>query len=326
MAGEWATTPQENTLTHQIPKIQAVILLLERKGKSPLTIETYRKALLGLAQHANLDDTTQTEITIARYKKTNPFTHCLSDKEVSNRWKSQLCTAYRHYCKYYNIQWEMPIYKHDQRGIQPPSDEKVALLIGASHATMNLKIDISAQTGLRPIEIQGEKGLRVKDIHFDQNTITANNTKGCNARPPMKITEQLNAKLQTYITQKNLKAENLLFPAHAETYGDYFRRFKKTLATRLKDTTIESIRLYDLRHYYITKQLRRTQNAEIVRQMVGHKNLNTTQKYLHMMTNTSGEWIVEGTTDKERVKQLLKEDFTYQLTTPDGTMMFRKLK
>jgi hypothetical protein len=37
-------------------------------------------------------------------------------------------------------------------------------------------------------------------------------------------------------------------------------------------------------------------------------------------------WIVEGTTDKERAKQLLAADFTYQLTTPDGTMQFKKLK
>jgi site-specific recombinase XerD len=200
------------------------------------------------------------------------------------------------------------------------------MFLGAAHGTMNLKIDISAQTGLRPIEIQGDKGLRVKDIYPDQKTITAINTKGCNARPPLKISEQLCAKLQTYITENNLKSQDLLFPAQAETYGDYFRRFKKTLTKRLKDPTIEAIRLYDLRHYYITKQLRRTQNAEIVRQIVGHKRLNTTQKYLHLLAGTCGEWIVEGTTDKERAKQLLQEDFQYQLTTPDGTMLFRKPK
>ncbi len=78
--------------------------------------------------------------------------------------------------------------------------------------------------------------------------------------------------------------------------------------------------------HYVTKQLRRCQNAEIVRQIVGHKHLNTTQKYMHLLAGTNGEWIVEGTTDKERAKQLLVEDFTYQLTTPDGYMMFRKPK
>ena len=74
------------------------------------------------------------------------------------------------------------------------------------------------------------------------------------------------------------------------------------------------------------KQFPRCQNAETVRQIVGHKKLDATKKYMHLLANTNGEWIVEGTTDKERAKQLLTADFTYQLTTPDGTMLFKKAK
>jgi hypothetical protein len=96
------------------------------------------------------------------------------------------------------------------------------------------------------------------------------------------------------------------------------------LAKKLSDPSIKSIRLYDLRHAYITKQLRRTQNAETVRIIVGHKKLNTTQKYLHLLGGNSGEWIVEGTTDKNRAMQLIAADFIYVATTPDGTMMFKK--
>jgi len=68
------------------------------------------------------------------------------------------------------------------------------------------------------------------------------------------------------------------------------------------------------------------QNTEMVRIVMGHKQLNTTQKYMHLLNIDNGEWMVEGTTDKERAKELLKADFTYQLTTPDGTMIFRKPK
>jgi integrase len=101
---------------------------------------------------------------------------------------------------------------------------------------------------------------------------------------------------------------------------------RNRLAEKLKDPTIKGIRLYDLRHHYITKQLRKIQNAEFVRQIVGHKRLDPTQKYFHLLANTNGEWIVEGTSDKERAKQLLASDFNYQLTTPDGTMPFKKAK
>ena len=60
--------------------------------------------------------------------------------------------------------------------------------------------------------------------------------------------------------------------------------------------------------------------------MVGHKNLNTTQKYCHLAINETGEWIVEQTNDKQRSKELLIQDFTYQFTTPDGYMTFKKAK
>jgi len=48
---------------------------------------------------------------------------------------------------------------------------------------------------------------------------------------------------------------------------------------------------------------------------------------MHILASyQSGEWIVEATNDRKRAEELLKADFTYQLTTPDGYMLFRKAK
>ncbi|MGA3191143.1 MAG: site-specific integrase [Candidatus Bathyarchaeia archaeon] len=200
------------------------------------------------------------------------------------------------------------------------------MFVASAKGTLSLKIDISNQTGLRPIEVQGEKGLHAKDIHPDQKTITARITKGCNARPPLPISPELTARLQTYITKNNLQPDDLLFKGSERRYGEHFRTFRNRLAKKLNDPTIKTIRLYDLRHAYATRQLRRTQNAETVRIIMGHKRLDTTQKYLHLLGLDNGEWIVEGTTDKKRAQELLTADFTYQLTTPDGTMLFKKPK
>jgi integrase len=200
------------------------------------------------------------------------------------------------------------------------------MFIASARGDLSTKIDLSVQTGLRPCEIQGEQGIEAKDIHPDPNTVTARIHKGCNARPPLTITPELTARLQAYIQRKNLKPTDRLFTGQSKLYGQAFRRFRNNLAKKLNDPTIHNIRLYDLRHFYCTKQLRRTQNTEIVRQIMGHKHLNTTQKCLHLLGYGNAEWIVEGTDDKKRAEQLLREDFQYQLTTPDGTMMFRKPK
>ena len=332
MAGKWATTPQIATLTRsfseQIPAIQNVILYLERKGRPATTITVYKKALLELAKRANLANTEDVETAIARYMKQNPITRQLTNKPASNRWKAQLCTAYAHYCKFHELKWEKPTYKIDQKGIQIPSPEKCLMLMASAHEPLSMKIDISTQTGLRPIEVDSDKGLKAKDIHFDTCTIVAVNTKGCNARPPMNISPELTARLRTYIAKHNLQPDDLLFNNKGtyHNYSDHFRRFKLRLAKKLNDPTIANIRLYDLRHYYITNKLKKIQNAEMVREIVGHKSLDTTQKYFHLLATQSGEWIVESTTDQKRADELLKQDFTYILTTPDGYMKFRKLK
>ena len=310
---------QHQPLTKAIPNIQNLLLHLERRDKAKNTLIAVAKNLKALAKRGNLENPEEIALAIARYIKQN-------GQPASNNYKSKLSDCYNHYCKFYKIQWEKPIYTPEEKGIQPPTNEKIQMLISAARNPLGLKIQISAETGLRPIEIQGEKGLKAKDIHPDQKTITAINTKRCNARPPMQITPELTTRLQTYITNHNLQPDDLLFTGQDRQYGKQFRIFRNKLAKKLNDPTIRTIRLYDLRHAYATKQLRRTQNAETVRILMGHKQLNTTQKYLHLLGIQNGEWEVEGTTDKERAKQLLQADFTYQLTTPDGTMLFKKAK
>jgi len=303
----------------QLPNIENLLLHLEGKGRSQSTRTAYEKNLKALAIRADLKDTKVVELVIARYKKKN-------GRPITNNYKSKLCDHYATYCKFYKIEWEKPIYTPEPTTIQPPTQEKITMRISSARLELSIKLDISAQTGLRPVEIQGDKGLQANNIHPDQNTITARITKGCNPRPPLPITKELTARLLDYITKHNIKPDEILFTGKAENYGKDYRVFRNRLAKKLQDPTLRTIRLYDLRHAYATKQLRRTQNAEIVRQLMGHKKLDTTQKYLHLLAGNNGEWIVEGTTDKKRAEELLANDFTYQLTTPDGTMLFKKPK
>jgi integrase len=317
-------SPADKTATQQyiniVPKLQAFILYLERIGIEERTRDVMLKMLKSLAKRADLGSTQEVATAINRFKKNN-------GQPASNAYKQRLVSTYNRYCKHEKLEWERPHYDREPTTMQPPTDEQVTIFLSGVRDPLSMKLEISAQTGLRPCEIQGEKGLQVKNVHLDQHTITARIHKRCNPRPPLKITPELTARLQAYITKHNLKNEDILFTGDSRTYGNHFRHAKKNLAKKLSRPELTKIRLYDLRHYYVTKQLRKTQNCEIVRQLVGHKHLNTTQTYLHLLADSnSGEWIVEGTTDKERAKELLKNDFTYQLTTPDGTMLFRKPK
>jgi len=303
----------------QLPSIEKLLLHLEGKGRSKNTVEAYKKNLKALAIRADLKDPEAVQLAIARYKKKD-------GRPVTNNYKSKLCDTYATYCKLHKIFWEKPTYTPEPTTIQPPTEAQCDMFVASAKGTLSICIDISRRTGFRPIEIYGEKGLQVNNIHPETNTITARITKGCNPRPPQNITPELMGRIQDYIRKHNLKGNDLLFTGNVKRYGEHFRRFRNKLAKKLNDPSIHNIRLYDLRHYYCTKQLRRTQNTETVRIIMGHRQLNTTQKYLHLLNLDNGEWIVEGTTDKKRAQELLLANFTYQLTTPDGTMLFRKPK
>jgi site-specific recombinase XerD len=117
--------------------------------------------------------------------------------------------------------------------------------------------------------------------------------------------------LQDYITRKSLKNNYLLFGGLAKSYGESYRRFRNRLAKKLNEPSIATIRLYDLRHAWITKTLMRINNVEIVRQLVGHKRLNTTQKYIHLLATDSQEFDVQGAETKEQAFKLLSAGYTY---------------
>jgi hypothetical protein len=64
---------------NQLPKIQSLLLHLERKGRSKRTILAYEKKLKALAQRANLDDPPTVELAIARYAKKPDYQNLINE-------------------------------------------------------------------------------------------------------------------------------------------------------------------------------------------------------------------------------------------------------
>ncbi|MEP2781075.1 MAG: site-specific integrase [Pseudoruegeria sp.] len=90
-------------------------------------------------------------------------------------------------------------------------------------------------------------------------------------------------------------------------FGTAFRK-------ALKDADIDNFRFHDLRHTFATRMLRRTQNISLVSKMLGHKDIATTMRYAHVVTNDMrvalDDWSVAGTYPKinnpQRIPQTRK--------------------
>jgi hypothetical protein len=100
---------------------------------------------------------------------------------------------------------------------------------------------------------------------------------------------------------------------------------RNRLADKLKDPTLKTIRLYDLRHYFCTKKLNDIGNPDTVMFLMGHTKLTTTQRYMHLLNLNDVEWACMGATTAKEATQLIEAGFQY-VTTIEGIQLFRKRK
>jgi integrase len=286
-----------------------VLIQMKLDNNSDYTTNFTRKALNRISQNASLDKPEQVKMFIAMLKTTNGY-------------KRNLCIAYNKYAKLHNIQWQMPKYKPEAKNIALPTKEKIQMFIANAGKQLSRKLQLSMETGLRPVELTR---LKVKDLDLDHKTVNPTTAKNGNART-IPMSANLTAKLQEHIAENNLSPNDLLFKGtDSNLYGKQYRNMRNRLADKLKDPTLKTIRLYDLRHYFCTKKLNDIGNPYTVMVLMGHTKLETTQRYMHLLNLNDDEWDVVGATTAKEATALLEHGFTYQ-TTIEGIQLFRKRK
>jgi len=282
---------------------------MKNQNRSDYTIKTTDKALTTISKHANLNEPETVKQFIA------------NKQNVSEGYKKALCIAYNKYCQYYKIEWEMPLYKLATKIRRIPTTENIEKLIARAGKTLSLKLRISKETGLRPIEIHM---LKVKDIDTDQRTIYPTTAKNGSART-LKISSNLSVTLQNHISTNKLNQNDKLFRGDAERYGKYYRQMRNSLAKKLNNQTLKTIRLYDFRHYYATRLYAKTRDILFVQQQMGHRQLRTTLIYVQLLNLNDDEWTCKTANNVTQATQLIENGFEY-VAEKDGTMLFRKRK
>ena len=290
-------------------KILNVLIKMKKDNKSCYTINFTRKALSYLAKHTNLAEPEAVKLVIAELK-------------TSDGYKRNLCIAYNKYAKFYGITWTMPKYREPAKNIALPTREKIQMLIADAGELLGMKLTLSMETGLRPVELVR---LKVKDLDLEHKTVNPTTAKRGNPRT-LPISESLRQKLQEHIIRENLAPNDLLFKGtDPDRYGKQYRAMRNHLADKLKDPTLKTIRLYDLRHYFCTKKLNDIGTPYTVMVLMGHTRLETTQRYMHLLNLNDDEWNCAGATTAKDATKLIEAGFQY-VTTIEGIQLFRKRK
>lgn len=219
----------------------------------------------------------------------------------------------------------MPQYTREEKMPKLPTEKQINTLIAGSGKTLSLKLWLSKETGLRPVELHA---LKVKNLDTEHQTINPTTAKHGAGRI-LKISPALSKALLTYIIKNEREQNSTIFRSDARKYGNNFREMRNALAKKLNQPELASIRLYDLRHYFGTMQYWKYRDVALTAFDMGHKDWNTTQKYIHLLRiielSKEDGWICKTATTPEEIKQLIEADFQY-VTEADGLKFFKKRK
>jgi len=282
---------------------------MKNNNKADTTIKFVDKALTYISQHANLDNPEEVKQFIA-------------NKPVTNGTKKYYCIAYNRYCQYYGIQWQQPKYKAKAKNRRIPTTKQLEMLIARASPRLSLKLRLSKETGLRPIELCT---LKVKDIDTDQRLIYPTTAKNGSART-LKISNNLNMALQNHININKLNQNDKLFKTTPSNYAHSYLRMRNNLAEKLNDQPLKNIRLYDFRHHFATMLYHKTRDILYVKQQMGHKSIDTTLIYVQLINLTEeDEYTCKTATTIKEATDLLENGFTY-IQDIDGIKIYRKRK
>jgi len=281
---------------------------MKNNGNSDYTIKNTSKLLTTLSKNADLNNPEEVKTFIA-------------NRQTSNSYKRNLSIAYNKYAQYYGIKWQMPHYIPQPKQIKIPTSEKLEQIIAYAGRTLSIKLMISKECGLRPVELCN---LKVKDVDLEQRIIYPTTAKNGTARA-LKISVRLTNALTQHIIRNNLNLNDKLFKGDAENYGKYYRQTRNRLAKKLQDPTIRTIRLYDFRHFFATMTYHKTRDILFTKQQMGHSKIETTLIYTQLINANDDEWISKVASTQQERQQLIDNGFEY-IDTIDGLSYFRKRK
>jgi len=245
----------------------------------------------------------------------------IAGMDTAESYKRNLCYAYGHWLKLNGLTWEKPKYYARDKLPRIPEERVLDMIIAASPAKLAVKLSISKETGLRPVELLA---LKVKDVDLTKGIIYPATAKHGSART-LKIKSKTLDMLKTHIHKQNLGTSDQLFTQISAYYASSFRYFRNKIATKLEDPAIKTIRLYDLRHFFATKLYHQTKDILFVKTKMGHRKISTTLRYTQLVEIGDDSYTVKVASSLDEYVGLLEQGFTY-VSDYDGAKILRKRK
>jgi site-specific recombinase XerD len=295
-----ASEKQPSALTKAIERY--LEFLRAEENKSPLTIEAYRQSLGLLTDLMGITDPREIgKGTVRVYKSALHSYRTKLQRECTVRTKNHHLTVLRAFLRYLIQEEEMDVYppdrvtrfREDQRKVKVLFSEEVERLLQAPDPSKRegkrdrAILETFFSTGLRLAEL---RSLNCKDLNFTTREISVRGKRG--KIRVVFLSDSAVEALQDYLGCRvdhlvPLFIRSIERAGSAMPPGEEFRLSRVSIWNivkkyALKAGIVSNPSPHTLRHSFATDLLRNGADLRSVQELLGHKDLGTTQIYTHV--------------------------------------------
>jgi len=257
--------------------ITKFLSLLEVKRYSKNTQKTYIQAISQFLEYFSKTDPSKiNNEDIFRY-----IEHKIKDNKISFSTQKGIVGAIKLFYKYvYNRNIKIDYIYPDRQELKLPKVLAIEDIKKILNSIQNLKhktlISTIYSCGMR---ISEALNIKISDIDSKRMMVRIENSKGNRDREVM-LSQNLLMLLREYY--KVYKPKKYIF--EGQKGGKYTARSAENILKKaLKDSKInKNASLHTLRHSYATHLIEQGTDIRIVQELLGHKNIKTTQIYTHI--------------------------------------------
>jgi integrase len=297
--------------------MQSVYPMVQRVGFEPtayhdyllqhireVTAKTYVKRLSRMSRVGNLDNTEQIKNLICTFQSTEAY-------------KELLTNAYDHYVRFKGLSWSKPHFTRQDVPLFIALESELDLLINKATLKLSVYLELLKETGADSGEAWK---LRWIDINADSRTVSITPTKNHNTRT-LPISSHLLSRLLRLPRSSTLVFGNL----DLDDFRTGYIKMRNQLAAKMANPRLQQIALRSFRHWKATTEYAKTKDILHVKWLLGHKRIENTLVYTHLIHFESDEYTCKVAHTLEEATALIEAGYEY-ITDMDNTKIFRRRK
>jgi len=280
---------------------------LKKQGYAESTVKMRAKILKQLTRAgANLLDPESVKRAIAAHDN------------WSEGYKRNIVNVYNKFAEMLGLRWDPPRYQPVRELPFIPLEKELDALIAGCGRKVAASLQTMKETAMRIGEVWQ---LRWTDVDEERQTIRCRSEKHGNPRM-FKVSSKLIAMLNALPkTGKSVFGGTSL-----DAHRNNFTQQKRRLARKLQNPRLNQITFHTFRHWKATMEYHRTKDILHVKQMLGHRRIDSTLIYTQLVDFECDEdFTCRTARTLEEASQLIEAGFEY-VTDIDGVKLFRKRK